>query len=48
VYGAAQAAALSGDRDKARTCYARFIALTKKADRARPELQLAKAYLAQR
>jgi hypothetical protein len=48
VYGAAQAAALSGDRGKARTYYAKFIALTEKADRARPELQLAKAYLAQR
>jgi tetratricopeptide (TPR) repeat protein len=48
VYGAAQAAALSGDRDKARTYYAKFVALTEKADRARPELQLAKAYLAQR
>ncbi len=48
VYGAAQAAALSGDRDKARTYYAKFIALTEKADRTRPEMQLAKAYLAQR
>jgi tetratricopeptide (TPR) repeat protein len=48
VYGAAQAAALSGDHDKARTYYAKFIALTEKADRARPELQLAKAYLARR
>ena len=48
VYGAAQAAALSGDRDKAKIYYARFVALTEKADRARPELQLAKAYLAQR
>ncbi len=48
VYGAARAAALSGDRDKARTYYAKFVALTAKADRARPEMQLAKAYLAQR
>jgi hypothetical protein len=48
VYGAAQAAARSGDRDKARIYYAKFVALTEKADRARPELQLAKAYLAQR
>jgi hypothetical protein len=48
VYGAAQAAGLSGDRDKARMYYAKFIALTVKADRAGPELQLAKAYLAQR
>jgi hypothetical protein len=35
-------------RDNARTYYAKFIALTENADRARPELQLAKAYLAQR
>jgi hypothetical protein len=48
VYGTAQAAALSGDRAKARMYYAKFVALTEKADRARPELQLAKAYLAQR
>jgi len=48
VYGAAQAAALSDDRDKARIYYAKFVALTEKADRARPEMQLAKAYLAQR
>jgi tetratricopeptide (TPR) repeat protein len=48
VYGAAQAAAASGDRNKAKMYYAKFIALTDKADRARPELQLAKAYLAQR
>jgi tetratricopeptide (TPR) repeat protein len=48
LYGAAQAAALTGDRDKARTYCAKFIALTEKVDRARPELQLAKTYLAQR
>lgn len=48
VYGAAQAAAASGDQNKAKMYYAKFIALTDKADRARPELQLAKAYLAQR
>ncbi len=48
VYGAAQAAALAGDRDKAKMYYARFVALTEKADRTRPEMQIAKAYLAQR
>jgi hypothetical protein len=48
IYGAAQAAALAGDRDKARMYYAKFVALTEKADRARPEIPLAKAYLAQR
>ena len=47
VYGAAQAAARSGDRDKAKMYYAKFVALTEKADGARPEVQLAKAYLAQ-
>ena len=48
LYGAAQAAALAGDRDKAGMYYAKFVALTGKADRARPEIPLAKAYLAQR
>jgi hypothetical protein len=48
LYGAAQAAALAGDRDKARTYYAKLVALTEKGDGARPELQQAKAYLAQR
>jgi tetratricopeptide (TPR) repeat protein len=48
VYGAAQAAARSGDHDKAKMYYAKFVALTEKADGARPELQTAKAYLAQR
>ncbi len=48
IYGAAQAAALAGDRDKARMYYAKFVALTEKTDRARPEIPLAKAYVAQR
>jgi hypothetical protein len=48
LYGAARAAALAGDRDKARTYYAKLVALTEKGDGARPELQQAKAYLAQR
>ena len=47
VYGAAQAAALSGDRDKAKMYYAKFVALTEKTDDAKPEVRLAKAYLAQ-
>lgn len=47
VYGAAQAAARAGDRDKAKMYYAKFVALTEKADGARPEVPLAKAYLAQ-
>ena len=48
IYGAAQAAALAGDRDKAATYYAKFVALAGKGDRTSPELPVAKAYLAQR
>ena len=45
-YGAARAAALSGDREKARTYYANLLALCEKADTERPELKEAKAFLA--
>ncbi len=48
IYGAAQAAARAGDRDKAAKYYAKFVALAGKGDRASPELPVAKAYLAQR
>ena len=48
VYGAAQAAALSGDRDKAKAYYAKFLALAAKADGTRPEPRQAQAYLAHR
>jgi hypothetical protein len=48
IYGAAQAAALAGDRDKAAKYYAKFVALAGRGDRAGPELPVAKAYLAQR
>lgn len=48
TYGAAQAAALAGDRDKAMKYYAKFIALAQNGDRTRPEIPLAMAYLAQR
>jgi len=48
LYGAARAAALAGDREKARTYYARLVALTTNGDGSRPELQQARAYLAQR
>ena len=48
IYGAAQAAALGGDRDKARSYYARLAALAAGANPGRPELQQAKAYLAKR
>ena len=47
TYGAAQAAALAGDRDKAMTYYAKFIALAQEGDRTRPEIPLAMAYVAQ-
>lgn len=48
LYGAARAAALAGDREKARTYYAKLVALTEKGDGSRPELRQARAYLAQR
>lgn len=48
VYGAAQAAARSGDADKAKTYYANFLILAAHADSTRTEMIQAKAYLAQR
>ena len=48
LYGSARAAALSGDRAKAKMYYSKLVALTEKSDGSRPELQQAKAYLAQR
>jgi uncharacterized protein HemY len=48
LYGAARAAELSGDRTKAKTYYTKLIAITDKADGARPELRQARTYLAQR
>jgi predicted Zn-dependent protease len=48
LYGAAQAAALSGDDVKAKTYYTKLVALMGKGNGSRPELQQAKAYLAQR
>jgi hypothetical protein len=48
LYGAARAAALTGNGDKARQYYASLIALCGQADSERPELQQAKASLAQR
>ncbi|HSE91914.1 MAG TPA: hypothetical protein VLF19_01310 [Methylomirabilota bacterium] len=44
--GAARAAELAGDRDKARGYYQQLLALAKDADSERPELKQAKAYLA--
>ena len=48
VYGAARAAELSGDRDKARTYYPSLMVLCEQVDSDRPELMHAKAFLAQR
>jgi len=44
--GAARAAELAGNRDKARTYYQQLLVLSKNADTERPELKQAKAYLA--
>lgn len=46
LYGAAQAAEFSGDREKARSYYAKLVALGENADTERPELRQAKAFLA--
>jgi tetratricopeptide (TPR) repeat protein len=46
IYGAAQAAELSGAIKKARTYYERLVALCEHADGTRPELRKAKAFLA--
>ncbi|MGH8058916.1 MAG: hypothetical protein ACREOH_17050, partial [Candidatus Entotheonellia bacterium] len=48
VYGAARAAELSGEHEKARALYAKLVALGQKADTERPELRQAKAFLAGR
>jgi predicted Zn-dependent protease len=45
IYGAAQAAAQSGDNAKAKRYYARLVELAAKGD-PRPEIEQAKAYLA--
>ena len=46
--GAARAAKLSGDNEKARTFYARLLAMCNHADSERPELQDARSLLAQK
>lgn len=46
--GAAHAAKLSGDNAKARTYYAKLLAICEHADGSRPELQDARSLLAQR
>jgi len=48
LYGAAKAAELSGDREKARTYYAKLVAICERADTERPELREAKAFLAKK
>jgi hypothetical protein len=44
--GAARAAELAGDREKAKVYYAKLVALADKADTDRPELAYARAFLA--
>jgi len=46
LYGAARAAQESGDRQKAGTYYAKFVAVSAKADTDRPEIAQAKTFLA--
>jgi hypothetical protein len=48
LYGAARAAELAGDGDKARTFYTQLLALAGHADSARPELEETRAFLAQK
>jgi tetratricopeptide (TPR) repeat protein len=46
LYGAARAANLAADRKKAKSYYAKLVALSRRADTARPEIAEAKAFLA--
>ena len=46
LYGAARAAELAGDGDKARTYYGRLVSLAKGADGDRPEIKKAKTFSA--
>jgi tetratricopeptide (TPR) repeat protein len=47
-YGAARAAAVAGNRQKAADYYARLVALSKNADAERPELREARTFLSKR
>lgn len=47
LYGAARAAELAGDLEKARTYYEQLLVLAEQADGERPELATAQAFLAQ-
>jgi tetratricopeptide (TPR) repeat protein len=46
LYGAAKAAQMSGDQEKARNYYTKLVSLCDHADTDRPELKEAKAFLA--
>jgi tetratricopeptide (TPR) repeat protein len=48
LYGAARAAELMGDRERARTFYTKLVALCEQADGERPGLEQAKVFLAKR
>jgi tetratricopeptide (TPR) repeat protein len=48
IYGAAHAAELTGDPEKARTYYAKLISLCEGADTVRPELKQAKTFMAKK
>ena len=48
LYGAARAAEAAGDRQKAETYYAKFVAVSAKADTDRPEIAQAKTFLARK
>lgn len=48
LYGAARAAELSGDREKAGAFYAKLMTLAERSDGQRPELDAAKQFLASR
>jgi tetratricopeptide (TPR) repeat protein len=48
LYGAARAAEAAGDRQKAETYFAKFVAISAKADTDRPEIAQAKTFLAKK
>ncbi len=48
LFGAAKAAEMSGDRNKASMFYAKLTALGERGDGSRPELQAAKKFLARK
>jgi tetratricopeptide (TPR) repeat protein len=48
LYGAARAAELAGEVEKARTYYGQLMALSERSDTDRPALQQAKAFLAKK